>query len=158
MIFQLSETLRLTKSYRHAGAHLLVPGMFQVKGALTKTSLEWTIVHPGIFLEYFVFGRPTYVERFPVAVDIDATVAGVPGSGKTPVSFTYTFDIGRFVAKLLSLEKQEKEYLLAGDNSSYNNVVAIVEAAKGVQMKVTYDLLKSYKWSGHGDRGVQEDV
>lgn len=113
--------------------------MFQVRDALTKTNLEWAIIHPGIFLEYYVSGLPTYVERFPVAVDINANVAGIPGSGKIPVSFTHTFDIGRYVAKLLGLEKWEKEYLLAGDNKTWDDVVSTVQAAKGVQMEVTYD-------------------
>ncbi|KAF3011158.1 hypothetical protein E8E13_011507 [Curvularia kusanoi] len=123
----------------HANAHPMVPGLFQIRDALTKTNLEWTVIHPGIFLEYYVSGLPTYVERFPVAVDIDADVAGIPGSGKIPVSFTYTFDIGRYVTKLLSLEKWEKEYLLAGDNKTWDDVVSTVQAAKGVQMEVTYD-------------------
>lgn len=107
--------------------------------ALSKTGLEWTVIYPGIFLEYYVTGLPTHLTRHKIAVDVDANAAGIPGSGNVPITFTYTFDIAKFVAELLSLEKWEQKYFTVGDSKTWNEVVAIAEQAKGVKFVVSYD-------------------
>jgi hypothetical protein len=107
--------------------------------ALEKTSLEWTAIYNGYFLDYFTPGLPTYVQSFPTVVDVDNNAAGIPGSGDYPVNFTYTFDIAKYTVATLSLEKWEKEYFVVGDTVSWNELVVLAEKAKGVKFDVGYD-------------------
>lgn len=60
-----------------------------------------------------------------------------------PVVFTYSFDIGRFVAALLGEDKWEKESVIIGDKLTWNEFLAIAEDVKGTKFKVTKDELET---------------
>jgi hypothetical protein len=106
---------------------------------LKKTSLEWTAVYVGMFLDYYILDHPTHINIVPNPIDVRNNVASIPGSGDNPVHLTYTFDVGKYTAALLGLEKWEQNYYITGDQKTWNEVVAVVEKAKGVKFEVTYD-------------------
>lgn len=99
---------------------------------LEKTSLEWTIICNGFFLDYW--GMPkvqSYLQPTVMVVDIAARVAAVPGLGNTPVVFTHSFDVGKYVAACLGLSKWEREFYVVGDRVTWNEFVRHAEEAVG---------------------------
>lgn len=100
--------------------------------ALDKTSLEWTIVANGFFLDYW--GMPSvksYLEPLVLIVDLAAQKAAIPGSGDTPVVFAYTRDVAKFTAKLLTLKEWDPESYVIGDRLTWNEFVKIAEELRG---------------------------
>ncbi|KAF2651594.1 NAD(P)-binding protein [Lophiostoma macrostomum CBS 122681] len=110
--------------------------------ALKQTSLEWTAVYTGLFLDYYILNHPTHLNIVSIPVDVRNDIAGIPGSGDDPVHFTYSFDVGTYTAALLGLEKWDQNYYVAGDQKTWNEVIEIVEKAKGVKFEVQYDSLE----------------
>jgi nucleoside-diphosphate-sugar epimerase len=88
----------------------------------------------------------------PKIVDVENNVAGLPGTGTDAIHFTYSFDVAKFTAALLALEKWERNYYVAGDIKTWNEVVEIVERAKGVKFKVVYDPVENL------ERGVINEI
>lgn len=70
---------------------------------------------------------------------MENNAAGIPGDGNTPVTFTYTFDIARFVVAALDLEKWPRELRIVGDELTFNEFLAIAEEVKGLKFNVAYD-------------------
>lgn len=104
---------------------------FQAIEALKKTTLEWTRVHPGYFMDYY--GRSSNVTGSPFVIDVPGNAAAIPGSGNEPLAMTHTYDVGRFVGALLSLESgqwDESTYLY-GERVTWNEVLTLVENARG---------------------------
>jgi hypothetical protein len=67
--------------------------------------------------------------------------AAIPGSGDVPVVFTYSFDVGRFIAALLSQPRWEKESVIIGDKITWNEFLHLAEGVKGVKFDVKHDSL-----------------
>jgi len=100
--------------------------------ALEKSSLEYTLFYVGYFLDFW--GHPhvkTYQLPNIVAVDIEFNVAAIPGTGETPVVFTHTFDVAKFVAAALELSTWDRESYVIGDTVTWNQFVQIAEEVKG---------------------------
>lgn len=100
--------------------------------ALEETSLEWTIICNGFFLDYF--GLPkvkTYLTPVTILVDIAAAKAGIPGSGDVPVVFTYSHDVAKYIAEALTLDKWEKESYVIGAKATLNDLVKVAEDVRG---------------------------
>ncbi|KFA50129.1 hypothetical protein S40293_06402 [Stachybotrys chartarum IBT 40293] len=114
--------------------------------ALESTSLEWTTIVNGYFLDYY--GAPkvkTYMPPMALAIDLASNVAAIPGSGDVPVVFTHTFDIGKFVAALLMKDKWEKESFIIGDKVTLNEFVKVAEDVKKTKFTVTHDSMDMLK-------------
>ncbi|KAF2874389.1 hypothetical protein BDV95DRAFT_331579 [Massariosphaeria phaeospora] len=114
-----------------------------ILAALEPTSLEWTTVYVGIFMDYYVPTLHTYAHTMPLAIDVEANMAAIPGSGDYPVYFTHTLDIGKFVGALLGRPKWERTYYLAADQMTFNELVRLMEEIKGAKFTVTYDSIES---------------
>lgn len=114
---------------------------------LARTSLEYTSVINGFFMDYFLAPHvKTYLANAVPAIDIAYKKAAIPGSGNVPVVFTHSFDIARFVVALLhSSEPWEKESYIIGDKLTLNQVLAIAEEARGEKFDVTYDSMEVLK-------------
>jgi hypothetical protein len=113
---------------------------------MEATSLEWTAVLNGYFLDYY--GAPkvaTYMPPMALVVDLFNGVAAIPGSGDVLVVFTHTFDVGKFVAALLTKEKWEKESYIIGDKLTLNDFVRIAEEVKGTKFRVEHDSVEKLK-------------
>lgn len=127
-------------------AKILVMSQSKVEllNALAKTSLEYTAVVNGFFMDYFILPHgKSYLPNFPIAIDIANKFAGIPGTGDEPVTFTYTFDIGRMMASFLAKKGPwEKETYIKGDVITLNELLAIAEEARGTKFEVHYDPLE----------------
>ncbi|RSL72557.1 hypothetical protein CEP53_001051 [Fusarium sp. AF-6] len=116
---------------------------------LEGTNLEWTIVCNGFFLDYW--GMPkvkSYLGPMTLFIDPASKEAAIPGSGDTPVVFTYSQDVAKFTAALLTLDKWEKESYVIGTKLSLNKFLELAEEVQGTEFKKTHDsveLLKSGK-------------
>lgn len=81
-----------------------------------RPDLEWTAVANGFFLDYW--GAPnlkTYLDPLTIVLDIPARKAAIPGNPNQPAVFTYTRDVAKFTAKLLTVEKWEPVSYIVGD-------------------------------------------
>ncbi|SPO06190.1 uncharacterized protein DNG_08879 [Cephalotrichum gorgonifer] len=109
--------------------------------ALESTSLEWTAVFNGLFLDFYGTGpnTPTYLNPLAIVFDLPNNIAAIPGSGDVPVTFTHTFDVGRFTAALLTKSKWEKESYVIGDKLTLNDFLRVAEEVKGTKFTVEHD-------------------
>ncbi|KAK2740010.1 NmrA-like family protein [Colletotrichum kahawae] len=108
--------------------------------ALKSTSLEWTVVYNGYFLDYF--GTPkvnSYMDDVSFFVDVANNVAAIPGSGEVPVVFTHSFDVARLVAALLEKSKWPEETYIIGDKVTFHEIVRLAEEVKGTTFTVAHD-------------------
>jgi hypothetical protein len=112
---------------------------------LPTTSLEWTAIFPGIFLDFYALSIPSHVPHMALGVDINANVAGIPGSGTYPNYFTHTVDIAKYTVAVLGIKKWETKYFIVGDTKTWNEFLSIAEEAKGVKFEVTYDPIEKLK-------------
>lgn len=100
--------------------------------ALEASSLEWTIVYNGYFMDYFGMPKLTsYLAPYVVLLDIPGNAAAIPGDGNKPVTFTHSSDVGRFVAASIDFEKWDPVSFIIGDKMTVNEAVKLAEEAKG---------------------------
>ena len=112
--------------------------------ALGASSLEYTCVINGFFLDYYVIPKvPSHIGPFPVVVDMANNAAAIPGSGDVPVAFTHTTDVARFAASLLDLPTWQPESYIVGEKLTWKEFVAIAEEFKGVKFDVQFDPLEN---------------
>ncbi|KAG9498264.1 hypothetical protein J7337_011160 [Fusarium musae] len=107
---------------------------------LRKTNLEWTRFDNGFFLDYY--GPPTlksYMQRVAWAIDIANKKAGIPGTGNEPMTFTYTFDVAKFVVAALDLPQWEELMYCYGEKTTWNKFLKQAEDAIGSKFDVAYD-------------------
>ncbi|KAH7131277.1 hypothetical protein EDB81DRAFT_859843 [Dactylonectria macrodidyma] len=115
---------------------------FQRQGPdlLRQTSLEWTEVLNGYFLDYW--GMPyikSHMTSSTPAIDIANKVAAIPGTGNEVISFAYTFDVAKVVSRLLELSTWEEETYIISDNLTWNEFLHLAEEARGSKFEVHYD-------------------
>lgn len=116
---------------------------------LATTSLQYTAVSNGIFLDYYGFPKVrSYMGNLPRVIDMAGNAAAIPGSGDVPVVFSYSFDVGRFVARMLSQTSWEKESVIIGDKMTWNDFLVLAEKVKGVKFDVKHDPLATLQ-KGH---------
>ena len=65
-------------------------------------------------------------------IDMKDKTAVIPGTGNDVISFTYSFDVARFVEAALDLPRWEEELFCYGDRCTLNEVVKIAEDATGM--------------------------
>ncbi|KAG7426751.1 Oxidoreductase BOA1 [Fusarium oxysporum f. sp. raphani] len=113
---------------------------------LEATSLEWTKVYNGYFLDYY--GTPklkSYMDDISFSIDMRNNFAALPGSGEVPVVFTHTFDVARFVAAALDLPVWERTSWIIGDRITWNDLAKQAQDVKGVPFHVTHDSIEALK-------------
>lgn len=90
------------------------------------------MVYNGYFLDYFEAPRLTsYVNNIAFFMNMSNNFAAVPSSGDVPVVFTYTFDIGRFIAAAIGVPEWPQEAYIIGDELTFNELVKLAEEVKG---------------------------
>ncbi|KAK9366688.1 hypothetical protein V1509DRAFT_611294 [Lipomyces kononenkoae] len=113
---------------------------------LRTTSLEWTTVHIGYIADYF--GIPhvrSFMSPLTINIDIANKAAAIPGTGNDLVSFTYSFDVAKFVEAALDLPHWDQELCCYGDKCTLNEVVRISEEATGAKFSVSYDSIEQLR-------------
>ncbi len=104
----------------------------EVFEALEKTQLEWTVISNGFFLDYWGIPKiKTYLSPQTLVLDVAGKKAAIPGTGGKPIVFTYTGDVAKFTAKLLTLEKWEPVSYIVGDKLSWEEFVKLAEEITG---------------------------
>lgn len=117
----------------------LFTARLQALSQLRATTLEWTTIYPGLFMEIAVQGLPSHLDVKPLVINVAHNAAALPASGTARIALTYSRDIARYVPKLLSLPAWDEKYFVAGDVRSWNEIVAAAEKGKGVKFDVAYD-------------------
>lgn len=103
---------------------------------LRKSGLEWTVFQNGIFLDYFgLSALKSNLKPTPLVIDMANKVVATPGDGNAPVTFTYSFDLARFIVAASDLEKWEEESRVVGDEVTWNEFVALAEVCLGKRAK-----------------------
>ncbi|KAL4994674.1 pyridoxal phosphate-dependent transferase [Aspergillus recurvatus] len=105
-----------------------------------SSTLQFTRVIPGFFMDYW--GMPhvkTNLSPMTIAVDMANCEAAIPGDGNDVIAMTYSYDMARFIARLLETENWEEFSVVAGDEVTYNQLVEIGERVRGRKFKVLYD-------------------
>ncbi|KAL6400786.1 hypothetical protein AUP68_16503 [Ilyonectria robusta] len=125
-------------SFCYQDKHGILPTVkakLDIREELSKmTSLEYTVVYNGYFLDYYGNGTvPSYLQIVPAVIDMANNAAAIPGSGNTPVAFTHTLDIAKFVVALLGVDSWPKESFIIGDKVTWNQFAELAESVKGVR-------------------------
>ncbi|OJJ70460.1 hypothetical protein ASPBRDRAFT_180355 [Aspergillus brasiliensis CBS 101740] len=116
--------------------------------ALEDSNLEWAPVYNGTFLEYIAPpSLKSYHPHSVLVLDVENNVAAIPGDGNMPVTFTYTFDIARFLVAALDLERWPREFRIVGDELTFNELLKLAEEVKGAEFTVFYDDIEKLKAS-----------
>ena len=105
---------------------------FKAIELLKESDLQWTVFLNGIFLDYF--GPPelkSHLKANVFVLDMKNHVAAIPGDGNAPVTFTYSYDLARFVVAALDLEEWQEESRVVGDTLTWHEFVAIAEEICG---------------------------
>ncbi|RAH72544.1 uncharacterized protein BO66DRAFT_427032 [Aspergillus aculeatinus CBS 121060] len=106
-------------------------------------SLNFTRVIPGFFMDYW--GMPhvrTHLQPGVFGIDVPNGRAAIPGDGNDRLCMTYTYDMARFVVRLLE-EVDAAEWpefsVVVGDVVTYNELLGLVEDIRGRKFSVVYD-------------------
>ncbi|KAF2106600.1 hypothetical protein BDV96DRAFT_654602 [Lophiotrema nucula] len=107
---------------------------------LKKSGLQWTVFLNGCFLDYWAQPHiKSYLKPAPFAIDIANRQAALPGNGNSLITFTYSFDVARFVVAALDLSEWPEESRIAGDALTWNEVVRLAEETLDCKFSVVYD-------------------
>ncbi|KAJ3471916.1 hypothetical protein MRS44_002015 [Fusarium solani] len=134
----LIDAARRSRRIRH-----IPPYLYKVEAAkaLEASGLEYARISNGFLLDYWSAPRlPTYLrELFVMWVDFANNFAALPGDGSATIVVTHSRDIGRAVARLLSLVRWEPRYCVIGNRLTMNQIVQTAEDIKGEKFQVHYD-------------------
>ena len=84
-------------------------------------------------MDYFGMPHvPTYLPPEACFLDIPRAKAAVPGFGDELVAWTYSKDVGKFVARSLDLPKWPEKSIIVGDRMSYKDLIQLVETVRGM--------------------------
>ncbi|GME56054.1 putative nmra-like family protein [Neofusicoccum parvum] len=113
---------------------------------LRGTSLEFTRIYNGLFLDYFATPEiKTYQTPLTFALDIQNKFAAVPGTGNDLVVFNYTFDIAQYISAMLTLPKWAEKTNIVSDRMTFNEFISLAEEARGQKFEVHYDDIDKLK-------------
>ncbi|KAH6971895.1 hypothetical protein EDB80DRAFT_836503 [Ilyonectria destructans] len=108
--------------------------------SLRQSSLEWTEILNGYFLDYWGMPRiKSHMTSMTPVIDIANKVAAIPGTGNEVISFSYTFDVARVVSRMLELNTWEEATYIVGDKLTWNDFLRLAEEARGSKFEVQYD-------------------
>lgn len=128
---------------RHIAGYPAAKHKIEARRRLQATDLELTAWYTGFFAEYIVAPNvETYLEVLPCYLDHEKATAMIPGSSNVPTTFSYAFDVARFVAASLRLKKWQNDTFFIGDKLTLNELVKVAEEVRGVPYRITYDSLE----------------
>jgi hypothetical protein len=118
----------------------------EIVNAISQTNLEWTGIQNGLFTDFYVAPKvKSYLNPFPLVIDIQGNAAGIPGTGNESIVFTHTSDVSKYVAELvLDSKPWNKTSTIIGDKITWNEFVKIAENVKGTKFEVTYDSIDTF--------------
>jgi hypothetical protein len=77
------------------------------KALQAQTSVEWTLVNGGWFMDYFVAREKTYIKPWLPGwpIDLEHSTARISGTGEEKIGWTSARDIAKALVKLVGAEK-----------------------------------------------------
>ncbi|KAG8672384.1 hypothetical protein FPOAC1_005651 [Fusarium poae] len=136
---------------------------FEAIDMLEKTSLTYTRIANGWFLDYY--GMPHWksnLEPWINVVNMKSKWAAIPGDRSVQASFITSQDMSRFVARLMDIEEWDRISAIRGITLSFDQLLQTAEKARGAKFEVAVDSLEKLKSGrisfspdfppiGHGD-------
>ncbi|KAJ5691744.1 hypothetical protein N7462_001167 [Penicillium macrosclerotiorum] len=108
--------------------------------ALEDSSLQYTRIFPGYFMDYWAMPKiRTHLEPLVYAVDIANGKALIPGDGNNIITMTYSYDMAKFVVRLLDVEEWPKCSYIGGDDITLGQLVRLGEEIRGIDFEIAYD-------------------
>lgn len=106
---------------------------------LEKTTLEYTLIYPGMFMDYFGMPRVASSLR-PLCFFVDPmnVQAILPGDGEAKMSMTFTTDAARYIALALDLPKWPRIMTTAVSTVTLNELVRLIEKSMRKKLQVRY--------------------
>lgn len=105
---------------------------FEAQDELRKTGHEWTTYLNGFFLDYFATpSLKSYTKRNVITLDIENKVAAIPGTGNDLITFTYTFDVAKYIVASLDLAKWPEGSRIVGGQMTWKEFLKLAEEARG---------------------------
>ncbi|KAF4959444.1 hypothetical protein FGADI_1665 [Fusarium gaditjirri] len=115
-----------------------MPAKLSLFDALEKTDFELTAVTNGFFLDYRCAPNlKTCLEPLTIVLDVPGRKAAIPGNPDQPAVFTYTKDVAKFRAKLLTLERREPVSHIIGDRLTWKEFAQLTEEVTGKNLPPT---------------------
>lgn len=108
--------------------------------ALEKTTtLEYTYIYPGMFMDYFGMPRVASSLR-PLCFFVDPSrgQAVLPGDGEAKMSMTFTTDAARYIALALDLQEWPRVMTTAASTITLNELVRLIEKSTRKKLQVRY--------------------
>lgn len=103
------------------------------------TSLEYSYIYPGMFMDYFGLPRvASSLRPLCFCVDAENGQAILPGDGEGRMSMTCTVDAARYLVLALQLEKWPRIMKVVASTVSMNELVKIFEKTLGRKLEVRY--------------------
>ncbi|TPX07290.1 uncharacterized protein E0L32_010787 [Thyridium curvatum] len=103
------------------------------------TSLEYSYIYPGMFMDYFGLPRvASSLRPLCFCVDAENGQAILPGDGEGRMSMTCTVDAARYLVMALQLEKWPRIMKVVASTVSMNELVKIFEKTLGRKLEVRY--------------------
>ncbi|KAJ9149910.1 NAD(P)-binding domain protein [Pleurostoma richardsiae] len=113
---------------------------------LEKTSLEFTYIYNGMFMDYYAMPNvETNLRPLYNVVDASNGVAAIPGDGNTLVALSFTRDVARYTSFLLELEQWPAVATIVGSQITLRQLVSLVEKSLGQALEVAYDPIEKLK-------------
>ncbi|KAL2202639.1 hypothetical protein CC79DRAFT_1164496 [Sarocladium strictum] len=103
------------------------------------TTLEYTYIYPGMFMDYFGMPRVASSLR-PLCffVDPEKGLAILPGDGEAKMSMTFTTDAARYIALALDMDKWPRIMTTAVSTVTLNELVRLIEKSSQKKLDVKY--------------------
>ncbi|VUC27797.1 unnamed protein product [Clonostachys rosea] len=130
----------------HAAFNPLAKYTFEAIEELEKTSLEYTRIANGWFLDYF--GMPywkTTLHPWINVLNMEQRWAVIPSDGSAKATFITTQDMAKFLARMMDLEKWTKVTLIVGETLSFKDLLQLAEEVRGSKFEVAHDDLETLK-------------
>lgn len=105
---------------------------FEAIDMLEKTSLAYTRIANGWFLDYY--GMPhwkTNLEPWLNVLNMESKWAAIPGDWSVQASFVTSQDMSRFLARLMDVDKWDQISAIRGVTLSLDELLHIAEKARG---------------------------
>ena len=114
--------------------------------ALEKTSLEYSYIYPGMFMDYFGIPKvPTHLRELCFFIDPMHGKAAVPDDGSARMAMSYTTDVARYTALCLGLPRWPRVMTTAASTVSIHELVRLTETNLGVRMDVRYQPVEALR-------------
>ncbi|KAI8663557.1 NmrA domain-containing protein [Fusarium keratoplasticum] len=112
---------------------------------LEKTSLEFSYIYPGMFMDYYGMPKfPTPLRPLCFFIDPVNQVAVLPDDGEAKMSMSLTTDVARYTALALDLEKWPRVMTTTASTVTLKSLVRLFEKSTGRPFNVEYQPVSKF--------------